>query len=89
MEKDNINNTFNILIIFFIENDTFVLHVYEHVFLLYMYYTWNDIHQNCLTINLNLKKKEIKKKTKKHRGWFRGKQTFAWHKSLNCNQLNE
>lgn len=57
MEKDNINNTFNILIIFFIENDTFVL----YVFLLYMYYTWNDIHQNCLTINLNLKKKRNKK----------------------------
>lgn len=57
MEKDNINNTFNILIIFFIENDTFVL----YVFLLYMYYTWNDIHQNCLTINLNLKKKGNKK----------------------------
>lgn len=57
MEKDNINNTFNILIIFFIENDTFVL----YVFLLYMYYTWNDIHQTCLTINLNLKKKGNKK----------------------------
>lgn len=63
MEKDNINNTFNILIIFFIENDTFVL----YIFLLYMYYTWNDIYQNCLTINLNLKKKEIKK-TKQNTG---------------------
>lgn len=63
MEKDNINNTFNILIIFFIENDTFVL----YIFLLYMYYTWNDIFQNCLTINLNLKKKEIKK-TKQNTG---------------------
>lgn len=63
MEKDNINNTFNILIIFFIENDTFVL----YIFLLYMYYTWNDIYQNCLTINLNSKKKEIKK-TKQNTG---------------------
>lgn len=55
------------LIIFFIENDTLVLYVYEHLFLLYMYYTWNDIYQNCLTINLNLKKKEIKK-TKQNTG---------------------